>query len=62
MQLVAADGTVMKAEELSFKPLTKGKSGTVSTSTGSSINAGNYKVILIAKDANGLIISGFEMQ
>lgn len=62
MQLQASDGSIMKTEALSFKPVIKGKSGTVSTSTGSSINAGNYKVILTAVDANGLIISGFEMQ
>ncbi|SDT17523.1 Glycosyl hydrolases family 2, TIM barrel domain [Mucilaginibacter mallensis] len=62
MQLQAADGTIMKTEVLSFKPLTKGKSGAVSITTGSSINAGNYKVILTAVDADGLIISGFEMQ
>ena len=62
IELQAADGIVMKTEILSFKPLLKGKSGTVNTTTGSSINAGNYKVILTAVDAEGLIISGFEMQ
>ncbi|MFI5157780.1 MAG: glycoside hydrolase family 2, partial [Sphingobacteriales bacterium] len=62
MQLQAADGTIMKSEVLNFKPLTKGKSSTVSVATGGSINAGNYKVILTAIDAKGLIISGFEMQ
>jgi hypothetical protein len=62
MQLEAADGTIMKSKVLNFKPLTKGKSGTVSTSTNGSINAGNYKVILTAIDAKGLIISGLEMQ
>ena len=62
MQLQAADGTIMKTEVLSFKPQSKGKSGTVSTTTGTSINAGNYKVILTAVDAEGLIISGFEIQ
>jgi len=62
MQLLAADGTIMKSEVLNFKPLTKGKAGTVSATTGGSINAGNYKVILTAIDAKGLIISGLEMQ
>jgi beta-galactosidase len=62
MQLQGADGIIMKTEVLSFKPVQKGKSGTVNTTTGSSINAGNYKVILTAIDADGLIISGFEMQ
>ncbi|WP_461451544.1 malectin domain-containing carbohydrate-binding protein [Mucilaginibacter sp.] len=62
MQLQAADGTIMKTEILNFKPLTKGKSGTVTTSTNGSINAGNYKVLLTTIDAKGLIISGLEMQ
>jgi beta-galactosidase len=46
MQLLAADGTLMKEEELSFKPVAKNKSGTVTTNTGTSINAGNYKLVL----------------
>jgi beta-galactosidase len=40
----------------------KGKSGTAITSSGTSINAGNYKVIITAVDAEGLAISGLEMQ
>ncbi|MBS1501103.1 MAG: glycoside hydrolase family 2, partial [Bacteroidetes bacterium] len=62
MQLQAADGTVMKTEELGFKPVKKNKTGTLATTTGTSINAGNYKVILRAVDAEGLVISGLEMQ
>jgi hypothetical protein len=62
MQLLAADGTIMKTEELNFKPVKKNKTGTVITNTGTSINAGNYKVILKAVDANGLAISGLEMR
>lgn len=62
MQLQAADGTIMKTEELNFKPVKKNKTGTVITTTGTSINAGNYKVILTACDASGLAISGLEMQ
>jgi beta-galactosidase len=62
MQLQAADGTIMKSGVLNFKPLTKGKSSTVSISTNGSINAGNYKVVLTGIDAKGLIISGLEMQ
>lgn len=62
MQLEAADGTVMKTEELSFKPVKKNKTGTLTTTAGTSINAGNYKVILKAVDAEGLVISGLEMQ
>lgn len=62
MQLEAADGTIMKTEELTFKPVKKNKSGTIVTTTGTSINAGNYNVILTAVDANDLAISGLEMQ
>lgn len=62
MQVKAADGTLMETEVLSFKPTKKNKSGTVETDTGTSINAGDYKVILTAADADGLAISGLEMQ
>lgn len=62
MELMAADGTLMKQETLQFKPTKKGKSGTVATDTGTSINAGNYKVTLKAVDAGGLMVSGLEMQ
>lgn len=63
MQIVAADGTVMKKELLHFKPIKKkNKTGTLETGTSTSINAGNYKVILQAVDADGLAVSGLEMQ
>jgi len=62
IQLLAADGTVMKEEELSFKPVAKNKSGTVATNTGTSINAGNYKLVITGIKADGLAVSGIEMQ
>ncbi|WP_158827497.1 malectin domain-containing carbohydrate-binding protein [Mucilaginibacter lacusdianchii] len=62
MELQAADGTVMKTENVTFKPVQKGKSGTVTTTTGTSINAGNYKLIISAEQAAGLCISSIEMQ
>ncbi|WP_255486798.1 malectin domain-containing carbohydrate-binding protein [Mucilaginibacter sp. SP1R1] len=62
MRLLAADGTVMKEEDLSFKPVPKNKSGTVSVTTGTSINAGNYRLVLTGTGANDLYISGIEMQ
>jgi beta-galactosidase len=62
MQLLAADGTVMKEENLIFKPVPPNKSGTVASTTGTSINAGNYKLVIIGVDAAGLCISGMEMQ
>jgi hypothetical protein len=62
IKLLAADGTVMKDAILEFAPVNDGKFKTVSTTTGTSINAGNYKVVVIAKDAQGLSISGLEVQ
>jgi beta-galactosidase len=62
MQLLAADGTLMKEENLTFKTVAKNKSGTVATSTGTSINAGNYKLVITGLDAEGLSISGVEIQ
>ncbi|MGZ3758017.1 MAG: malectin domain-containing carbohydrate-binding protein [Mucilaginibacter sp.] len=62
VQLRAADGTLMHEEILNFKPVQKGKSGTAITTSGTSINAGNYRVIITVIDANGLVISGLEMQ
>ena len=62
MKLQAADGTVMKEENLNFKPVAKNKSGTVATTTGTSINAGNYKLIITGVRAADLNISGIEMQ
>ena len=62
MQLIAADGSIMKEEQLSFKPVAKNKSGTVATNTGTSINAGNYKLVITGLQANGLAVSGIEMQ
>jgi hypothetical protein len=62
MQLQATDGTVMKEESISFKQVPKNKSGTVATTTGTSINAGNYKLIITGIQAAGLYLSGIEMQ
>lgn len=62
MKLLAADGTVMKEEDLNFKPVAKNKSGMVVTTTGTSINAGNYKLVITGKKCAGLCIFGIEMQ
>jgi beta-galactosidase len=62
IKLLAADGTVMKEENLNFKPVAKNKSGMVATTTGTSINAGNYKLVITGKKCADLYISGIEMQ
>lgn len=62
IKLLAADGTLMKEAELEFSIQQPDKWKTVSTTTGTSINAGNYKVVLTAENAVGLSISGLEVQ
>jgi len=62
MQLLAADGTIMRDATLSFGKTIPNKWKTAGTTTGTSINAGNYKIVLTAIDAMGLTISGLEVQ
>lgn len=62
VKVLAADGSLMKQEILTFGTTTADKFKTLETTTGTSINAGNYKVIITAKDAAGLNISGLEIQ
>jgi len=62
VSVLAADGTVMKTGIIAFAATTADKWKTVETTTGTSINAGNYKVVISAKDAAGLNISGIEVQ
>jgi hypothetical protein len=61
MSLLAADGTIMKEEELIFPP-TKEKWALLDSSTGSMINAGNYTIILTSIGVAGLGIDGIEVQ
>ncbi len=61
MKLLAADGTIMKEEQLDFPPTTT-KWATVSTNTGSYINAGNYKIILSSIQPTSLGIDYLEIQ
>jgi beta-galactosidase len=62
IKVLAADGTVMKDGMLEFGKTTADKWKTAGTTTGTSINAGNYKVVLTAKNSEGLSISGLEVQ
>jgi beta-galactosidase len=62
MQLIAADGTIMKEELITFSYTRPGKWNYYTTSTGSMINAGKYMVRLIAEDAEGLSVSGLDVQ
>lgn len=54
-------GTIIKNETITF-PDTPEKWKTISTSTGSFINAGDYKVIISADNMNGLAFDSLEVQ
>lgn len=58
----SADGTVMKTEQLEFAGTKEGKWNYLNTDTGSMINAGSYKVSVIAVDASGLTIDTLDVQ
>jgi beta-galactosidase len=62
MQLLQADGTLMKEEALNFTPSKTGKWNYATTNTGSMINAGNYIIKIKAVDAIGLSISALDIQ
>ncbi|NTE04411.1 DUF4982 domain-containing protein [Agrobacterium tumefaciens] len=62
MEFLSADGTLMKTEGLAFEPTKEGKWNYINTNTGSMINAGRYKVRLIATDAKGLTIDAMDVQ
>lgn len=62
MMLKAADGTLMKRETLAFEPYLPHKWGLKETNTGTTINAGNYTITLVSKNAKGLCLSTLEVQ
>lgn len=63
IELLTLDGTVLKAAEpITFTPTKKGKWNYFNTNTGTMINAGTYRVRLIAGDAAGLSIDGLDVQ
>lgn len=63
IEVLTLDGTVLKtAEAFPFTPTRKGKWNYFNTNTGTMINAGTYKVRLIAEDAKGLSVDGLDVQ
>ncbi|WP_316818110.1 malectin domain-containing carbohydrate-binding protein [Pedobacter nyackensis] len=63
IEVLTLDGTVLKAaEHFPFTPTRKGKWNYFNTNTGTMINAGTYKVRLIADDAQGLSVDGLDVQ
>jgi len=62
LQLLSADGTSMREEEITFTPTKEGKSNYINTTTGTMINAGKYILRLTSKDAEGLSINALDVQ
>jgi hypothetical protein len=52
----------MVDEKVLFKQTRPGKWNYTTINTGSMINAGNYKVKLVTKNAKGLIVSNIDIQ
>jgi len=61
MQLIAANGTVLKKDEITF-PETAEKWKQISTTTGTFINAGQYKVLISGSNPEGLSFESLEVQ
>jgi beta-galactosidase len=63
IEVLAADGTLMKApESFDLVPTKEGKWNYFSTNTGTMINAGTYKVRIIAESTEGVSIDAIEVQ
>lgn len=63
IEMFAADGTLMKkAETIELAPTKEGKWNYVTTNTGTMINAGTYRVRLIAVDAEGVLLDALDVQ
>jgi len=62
LEFLSADGTLMKTEMVEFAPTKAGKWNYLSTNTGSMINAGTYKLKLIATESKGLAVDALDVQ
>ena len=63
LTIMGADGKLLiKEEQVELVPSKPGKWNYLTTSTGTMINAGSYRVKLTAVDAAGLSVSGLEVQ
>mgnify|MGYP003575373921 CR=1 FL=1 len=63
IEVLAADGTLMKkAESFDLTPTKEGKWNYFTTNTGTMINAGTYKVRIIAEDMAGVSVDAVDVQ
>jgi beta-galactosidase len=62
LHLMAADGSHLKTEVVHFTNTRPGKWNYISTTTGSMVNAGKYKLQLSGKGLTGLVLNSLEVQ
>ena len=62
LEFLSADGTIMKTENAEFGSTKEGKWNYYNTNTGSMINAGSYKLRIMATESNGLYIDALDVQ
>ena len=62
LQLLSADGMLLKEEPIQFTPSKPGKWNYIVTNTGTMVNAGKYFVRIFSTDANGIYLSSLEVQ
>jgi hypothetical protein len=62
LQLIGAGNTMMLDEEVQFTFTNTGKWNQFTINTGNMINAGNYTIRLVITGAEGLAISGIDIQ
>lgn len=61
MKFISSKGVVLKGDVLNL-PETPGKWKMMSTTTGTLINAGHYKVLLSVEDMDGLAFNTLDVQ
>jgi len=61
MSVIAEDGTALYKGTVYFSP-SQHEWDKVTTTTGTSINAGNYKIRLVIPEADGLLIDNLRVQ
>ena len=61
IQIISSDGRVMREDALQFPP-TPAKWKTINTTTGVSVNAGHYRVVISGEDLLGLSFDNLVMQ
>jgi hypothetical protein len=59
--MIAANGTVLKNDEITF-PETAEKWKQISTTTAGYINAGSYNVVITVENSDGLAFESLEVQ